>query len=88
MYEMLTGLPPFYTRDREKLFERIRRGELTYPSYITAIAGSIVCYSHFVKLLNNAEQIRASFVVQAFQTMGLIVRIQAQQCNKVLRLVK
>ena len=38
MYEMLTGLPPFYTRDREKLFERIRRGELTYPSYITSIA--------------------------------------------------
>jgi len=34
MYEMLTGLPPFYTRDREKLFERIRRGELHYPSYV------------------------------------------------------
>lgn len=26
MYEMLTGLPPFYTRDREKLFEGIRAG--------------------------------------------------------------
>lgn len=42
MYEMLTGLPPFYTRDREKLFERIRRGELTYPSYITAIAKNLL----------------------------------------------
>merc|ERR1712110_1175111 len=38
VYEMLTGLPPFYTRDREKLFDRIRRGELSYPSYITPIA--------------------------------------------------
>jgi len=37
-YEMLTGLPPYYTRDREKLFERIRRGELSYPSYITPIS--------------------------------------------------
>lgn len=42
MYEMLTGLPPFYTRDREKLFERIRRGELSYPSYITAMAKNLL----------------------------------------------
>merc|ERR1711904_253410 len=34
MYEMLTGLPPFYTRDREKLFQRIRQGDLQYPQYI------------------------------------------------------
>jgi serine/threonine protein kinase len=25
IYEMLTGLPPFYTKDRERLFENIRR---------------------------------------------------------------
>eukprot|EP00929_Paragymnodinium_shiwhaense_P080307 TRINITY_DN4186_c0_g2_i1.p1 TRINITY_DN4186_c0_g2~~TRINITY_DN4186_c0_g2_i1.p1 ORF type:complete len:348 (+),score=90.77 TRINITY_DN4186_c0_g2_i1:163-1206(+) len=37
-YEMLTGLPPFYTRDREKLFDRIRRGELSYPTYVTPVA--------------------------------------------------
>jgi len=42
MYEMLTGLPPFYTRDREKLFERIRRGELAYPSYITPVTKSLL----------------------------------------------
>merc|ERR1712013_658705 len=41
-YEMLTGLPPFYTRDREKLFERIRRGQLEYPSYVTDIAKSML----------------------------------------------
>eukprot|EP00442_Polarella_glacialis_P054919 CAMPEP_0115151986 /NCGR_PEP_ID=MMETSP0227-20121206/65913_1 /TAXON_ID=89957 /ORGANISM="Polarella glacialis, Strain CCMP 1383" /LENGTH=318 /DNA_ID=CAMNT_0002562551 /DNA_START=89 /DNA_END=1042 /DNA_ORIENTATION=- len=44
MYEMLTGLPPFYTRDREKLFERIRRGELTYPTYITE---EVKCHPFF-----------------------------------------
>lgn len=42
MYEMLTGLPPFYTRDREKLFERIRRGELAYPSYISPVTKSLL----------------------------------------------
>jgi len=42
MYEMLTGLPPFYTRDREKLFERIRRGDLAYPSYITPVTKSLL----------------------------------------------
>merc|ERR1719262_952997 len=41
-YEMLTGLPPFYTRDREKLFDRIRRGELTYPSYVTPVAKTVL----------------------------------------------
>merc|ERR1719401_3295131 len=35
MFEMMTGLPPFYTRNREKLFEDIRNGELNYPTYIT-----------------------------------------------------
>lgn len=38
IYEMLTGLPPYYTRDREKLFERIKRGELSYPSYMSTEA--------------------------------------------------
>jgi protein-serine/threonine kinase len=38
MYEMLTGLPPFYTRDRERLYERIRHSELQYPAYVTPLA--------------------------------------------------
>lgn len=35
LYEMLTGLPPFYCRDREKLFDKIRRATLDYPKYLT-----------------------------------------------------
>ena len=42
MYEMLTGLPPFYTKDREKLFERIRKGDLQYPSYLSAEARNLL----------------------------------------------
>lgn len=42
IYEMLTGLPPFYTKDREKLFERIRRAELQFPSYVSPTARSLL----------------------------------------------
>ena len=39
---MLTGLPPFYCRDREKLFEKIRRGTLEYPRYLSPKATQIL----------------------------------------------
>jgi serine/threonine protein kinase len=35
LYEMLTGLPPFYCQDREKLFDYIRHGELQYPPTVS-----------------------------------------------------
>jgi len=34
IYEMLTGLPPFYSKNREVLFQNIRNGILPYPPYI------------------------------------------------------
>jgi len=36
LYEMLTGLPPFYCRDRERLFEKIRKGQLDYPRSLSS----------------------------------------------------
>eukprot|EP00571_Detonula_confervacea_P006868 CAMPEP_0172316446 /NCGR_PEP_ID=MMETSP1058-20130122/28241_1 /TAXON_ID=83371 /ORGANISM="Detonula confervacea, Strain CCMP 353" /LENGTH=696 /DNA_ID=CAMNT_0013030751 /DNA_START=69 /DNA_END=2159 /DNA_ORIENTATION=- len=42
LYEMLTGLPPFYNRDREKLFEKIRKGTLEYPKYLSRRAEQIL----------------------------------------------
>eukprot|EP01066_Platyproteum_vivax_P009782 Platyproteum_vivax@DN4329_c0_g1_i3.p1 len=42
IYEMLTGLPPFYTRDREKLFQDIRTADLRYPPFISPAAKSIL----------------------------------------------
>merc|ERR1712232_1235222 len=42
MYEMLTGLPPFYTRNRDKLFEAIRKGELNYPPYVAPVAKGVL----------------------------------------------
>jgi len=31
LYEMITGLPPFYSRNREVMFEKIMKAELTFP---------------------------------------------------------
>ena len=41
LYEMLTGLPPFYSRDREKLFEGIKNGDLGYPSNLSNDAKAV-----------------------------------------------
>mmetsp|Transcript_1609 Transcript_1609/g.1923 ORF Transcript_1609/g.1923 Transcript_1609/m.1923 type:complete len:203 (+) Transcript_1609:402-1010(+) len=35
-YEMMTGLPPWYTTDREKLYQRLRSAPLQIPSYFSA----------------------------------------------------
>jgi len=42
LYEMLTGLPPFYCRDREKLFEKIRKGYLEYPKTLSDRAQALL----------------------------------------------
>lgn len=42
LYEMLTGLPPFYSRDRNLLFDKIRKGDLDYPPYLSPEAVDIL----------------------------------------------
>ena len=32
---MLTGLPPFYSKDKEKLFNNIKNGNLKYYDYLS-----------------------------------------------------
>ncbi len=34
LYEMITGLPPFYSRNRETMFEKIMKAELTFPNTV------------------------------------------------------
>jgi len=41
-YEMLTGLPPWYTQDKEKLFERLRKAPLKFPYYVSKPAASLI----------------------------------------------
>ena len=35
LYELVTGLPPFYSRDHNELFDNILNCELTFPSHTT-----------------------------------------------------
>lgn len=39
---MLTGMPPFYTPNREELFQRIKFGKLKYPSNLSASAQELL----------------------------------------------
>lgn len=48
LYEMLTGLPPFYCKERDKLFESILRAKLEFPPYLSDVAVDICS-----KLLNR-----------------------------------
>lgn len=39
---MLTGLPPFYTTNRQELFELIKFGTLAYPLYLSPAARNLL----------------------------------------------
>eukprot|EP00544_Gedaniella_sp_CCMP2646_P014180 CAMPEP_0202483542 /NCGR_PEP_ID=MMETSP1361-20130828/2765_1 /ASSEMBLY_ACC=CAM_ASM_000849 /TAXON_ID=210615 /ORGANISM="Staurosira complex sp., Strain CCMP2646" /LENGTH=632 /DNA_ID=CAMNT_0049111845 /DNA_START=70 /DNA_END=1968 /DNA_ORIENTATION=+ len=42
LYEMLTGLPPFYCQDRERLFEKIRKETLRYPPSLSPASKNVL----------------------------------------------
>lgn len=41
-YEMLTGLPPWYTTDKEKLFEALRSAPLKFPMSVNRTAALFI----------------------------------------------
>jgi len=42
LYEMMTGLPPWYTTDRQKLFKRLNGAPLYIPSFFSSSASEFV----------------------------------------------
>jgi len=42
MFAMLTGMPPFYHRDRDTLFANIRHAPLQIPNYVSRTAASLI----------------------------------------------
>ena len=42
VYEMMTGLPPWYTTDRAKLFRRLKNAPLEIPNFFSAQSASCV----------------------------------------------
>jgi serine/threonine protein kinase len=42
IYEMLTGLPPFYSQNINIMYQKILNGELRFPSYVSGDAQSLL----------------------------------------------
>jgi serine/threonine protein kinase len=42
LYEMLTGLPPFYDKDRNRMYKKILYSELEIPNYISSRCGDLI----------------------------------------------
>lgn len=42
LFEMLTGLPPFYSKDTNKMYENILNQELSYPNYLSPEAANLI----------------------------------------------
>lgn len=42
IYEMLVGLPPFYTNFRNQLYNRILGGAIQYPPYVSPLARNLI----------------------------------------------
>ena len=42
LYEMITGLPPFYSRNRETMFEKIMKAELNFPPFMSENAKNLL----------------------------------------------
>lgn len=36
IFEMITGLPPFYSKNRNELFDKIKNAKPNIPSYVSA----------------------------------------------------
>lgn len=42
MYELLVGIPPYYSNKREELFENIKRGPLKIPKSMSPEAKDLI----------------------------------------------
>lgn len=42
IYEMLVGIPPFYTNNRQELFEKIKFMSPKYPNYLSSVSKNIL----------------------------------------------
>lgn len=42
LFELLTGLPPFYANNKKQLFQNILRGSLVIPEYLSEDARDLI----------------------------------------------
>ena len=60
LYEMLVGVPPYYSQNRSAMYSNILRSELNIPSFV-----SKNCRDLIVKLLNKVPENRLGYQVGA-----------------------
>lgn len=53
LYEMLTGLPPFYSENQNEMYEKILEEDLTFPMFVAPVARDLLS-----KLLDRNPQKR------------------------------
>jgi len=83
LYEMLTGLPPFYnSSDREQMFKDIMQTEVVFPPYLSPEAQSIIqhllCKDPAMRLggsSRDAEEVKAHAFFQSMD-WDLLLRRQ------------
>lgn len=73
IYEMTTGLPPFYTKDREKLFYNIKFSELKYPSYLSDVLKDLL-KAFFSSLIFSLEIV--------YEGTGEKIGLWSQRCRR------
>lgn len=64
LFEMLTGLPPWYTTDTAKLFERVKHAPLMFPRSVSPEAKEII-----TGLLNKDPSLRFGTTVESIEYM-------------------
>ena len=42
LFEMLTGLPPYFSENRDEMYRKILHGNLEYPRYLSPMAKSMI----------------------------------------------
>jgi serine/threonine protein kinase len=42
LYEMLVGIPPYYSNNKEQLYENIQKGPLKLPNFLSKEARSLL----------------------------------------------
>jgi serum/glucocorticoid-regulated kinase 2 len=42
LYEMLTGLPPYYTNNKSEMTKRILESDLIFPEHVNPVAAHLI----------------------------------------------
>jgi serine/threonine protein kinase len=72
LFEMLTGLPPWYTTDKSVLFERIRTAPIKFPLYLTRSAAHFM-HVRFSPSLSPSSSYLSSTHVTLLYPLQLIL---------------